>query len=326
MEYKMKPLSWIANKNKPFFSIVIPTHGRLSLLKESLDSIKKTNEKDFEIIISDDTHSKKERKTIIKWAQELYKALNVNITYIFTESNLGQSKNTNQGLFHAQGDWIRILHSDDILHPNIFKTEKNIIEENNDVSIIYHSVIQFTNPNEIKYDLVLSPTYNKEDAYHIIVYGLHSFCALPSSLLFRKEFLEITGGFNDKMKRACDWEFYSKLIMHSFNVNKKIVQFKPGMMYYRKHGLSNTNKIQTILSNYIEYKIISHSIINFLKQNPQHFGFLEVNLYKSCAFSYRTSRLVKDFKSLNLLLKLIFFRKFLNLIFESEDEKLEFLD
>lgn len=64
----MKPLFWIANKNKPFFSIVIPTHGRLSLLEESLDSLKKLNENDFEIIISDDTHSKKERKTIIEWA------------------------------------------------------------------------------------------------------------------------------------------------------------------------------------------------------------------------------------------------------------------
>lgn len=320
----MKPLFWIANKNKPFFSIVIPTHGRLSLLEESLDSLKKLNENDFEIIISDDTHSKKERKTIIEWAQELHKALNANVTYIFTKSNLGQSKNTNQGLHYVQGDWIRILHSDDILHPNIFKYERNIIEDNNDVSIIYHSVTQFTKLNEIKYDLISRPTYYKTDAYHMIIYGLHTFCALPSSLLFRKEFLEVTGGFNDKMKRACDWEFYSKLIMHSFNVNKKIVQFKPGMIFYRKHDLSNTNKIKTQFSNYIEYKKISYSIIKFLKQNPQHFGFLEVNLYKSCAFSYRTSRLVKDFKSLNLLFKLIFLKKFLNLIFESEKEKLEF--
>lgn len=311
------------NETKPFFSLVIPVHGRLSLLEESLNSLKKLDFKDIEIIISDDSNSKRDRLTIKRWVQDIYETMGVNVIYVFTKPNLGQSKNTNQGLHYANGEWIRILHSDDILHSNIFKSEKKTIEENNDINFIFHSIINFSHSDEIITNANVLPTYNKVNAYHMIVYGLHSFCAIPSSLLFKKKSLSSTGGFNNKMKRACDWDFYSKLVIEAFNNKEQIIQFDSGMVYHRIHNFSNTNKISTKLSNYKEYKKISDSNLNFLKKHPNDFGFIEINLYKSCAFSYRISRLVKDYKSLNFFFKLLYLRKFLKLIFKSKNEQLE---
>ena len=319
----MEHLFFGNNENKPFFSLVIPVHGRLSLLEESLNSLKKLDLKDVEIIISDDSNSKKDRLTIKKWAKDINETTGVNVIYIFTKSNLGQSGNTNQGLHNANGEWIRILHSDDILHSNIFKLEKKTIEENDDISFLFHSIIPFSHSDEIIIHSNESPKYNKSNAHSRIIYDLHSGCAVPSSLLFQKKSLDIIGGFNNKMKRACDWDFYSKLMIDAFLNDKQIIQFEHGMVYYRVHDSSNTNKILTKLSNYKEYKEISDSNLKFLKEHPSDFDFVEINLYKSCAFSYRTARLVKDYKSLNFLFKLLFLPKFLKLIFESKNIDLE---
>ena len=46
-------------------SIVIPYHGRLSLFKETLESLRKQSFKDFEVVISDDTDDTENIKMLI---------------------------------------------------------------------------------------------------------------------------------------------------------------------------------------------------------------------------------------------------------------------
>ena len=46
-------------------SIVIPYHGRLSLFKETLESLRKQSFKDFEVVISDDTNDTENIKMLL---------------------------------------------------------------------------------------------------------------------------------------------------------------------------------------------------------------------------------------------------------------------
>ena len=53
-------------------SIVIPYHGRLSLFKETLESLRKQSFKDFEVVISDDTNDTENIKMLIDSYSDLH--------------------------------------------------------------------------------------------------------------------------------------------------------------------------------------------------------------------------------------------------------------
>lgn len=104
-------------------SIVIPYHGRLSLFKETLESLRKQSFKDFEVVISDDTNDTENIKMLIDSYSDLH------IKYVKSSINLGAISNTLQGINNASNNFIHILHTDDILSPNCIQFEQELINK-----------------------------------------------------------------------------------------------------------------------------------------------------------------------------------------------------
>lgn len=104
-------------------SIVIPYHGRLSLFKETLESLRKQSFKDFEVVISDDTDDTENIKMLIDSYSDLH------IKYVKSSINLGAISNTLQGINNASNNFIHILHTDDILSPNCIQFEQELINK-----------------------------------------------------------------------------------------------------------------------------------------------------------------------------------------------------
>ena len=89
-------------------SVVIPTHGRVDLFKDTLHSLYLQTCKDFEVIISDDSPVEEDREKI-KNIIASYQKEGMIIKYIFTKVNLLQAPNTNQGLNIAKGLYIILI-------------------------------------------------------------------------------------------------------------------------------------------------------------------------------------------------------------------------
>lgn len=113
----------------PYISIVIPTYNRLDLLQEAIASA--VNQKDvnfdYEIIIVDNSqdefeHSKKQ-KMIEEFACD-------RIYYYQNEINIGGFGNWNRCIELARGNWIAMLHDDDLLKTNYLELIQNIINRN----------------------------------------------------------------------------------------------------------------------------------------------------------------------------------------------------
>ena len=94
-------------------SIVIPTYNRFNFLKEAIESIKKQNFKDFEIIIIDD-NSTDDTATII----DMYK--NLRIKYIKNKKNMGPGYNRKIGISSCDGEYIIFMDDDDYYIDNDF--------------------------------------------------------------------------------------------------------------------------------------------------------------------------------------------------------------
>jgi glycosyltransferase involved in cell wall biosynthesis len=91
----------------PFFSIVIPTKNRLSLLKECVESILNQVFQDFEVIIVDD----QSEDGTMAWVQSLksHKIKTIRNEWF------GDSGGRNTGIKHAVGRYITLIDDDDLV-------------------------------------------------------------------------------------------------------------------------------------------------------------------------------------------------------------------
>jgi glycosyltransferase involved in cell wall biosynthesis len=91
----------------PFFSICIPAYKNIDFLKRLLDSVLIQSFTDFEIIITDDSPD----DSILNFLTSS-KIIN-KVSYFKNLISLGTPENWNEGIRHAKGDWIKIMHDDD---------------------------------------------------------------------------------------------------------------------------------------------------------------------------------------------------------------------
>lgn len=111
-----------------YISVIVPTIGRTSL-KETLESIAKQTYQNFEIIITDDTKDRKAERVV-----ENFKAKypQLNIKYVInTKYKNGPGGNKNNGLDHAEGDFVTFIDDDDTLLPNALEVAFRHIKNKN---------------------------------------------------------------------------------------------------------------------------------------------------------------------------------------------------
>ena len=89
-------------------SVVIPTYNRLSLLRETLESLSSQRKAVDEIIVVDDGST----DGTVECLQNEYPEVRV-----FKQENLGPGAARNHGVLHARGDYIAFLDSDDCWLP-----------------------------------------------------------------------------------------------------------------------------------------------------------------------------------------------------------------
>lgn len=290
-------------------SIVIPVHDNFKYFKATLDSLKNQTFKDFEIVVSDDSAKVKNRDKIKKELLNFHNDTGLNVQYIFTKKNLGQSINTNQGLKYIKGTWVRILHADDVLHSSCLSDEIEAINQNDNIIALYHDIIPFKDNDSLDLDKSCNGPYEKLSPQFIIDNALHSHCAIPSSLLFNSSLLNKIDMFNPKLKRACDWDFWARLVLYSLNNNYELIHFFASRIFYRIHAASNTNKISTQLMNYKEYEEVAAVIMKVLKAN--NYPTYKIFNYLQSAYAYRKKRLINDFQNLNGLYKILLLNRFI---------------
>lgn len=104
----------------PYFSIVIPTYNRASLIGYTLDSILAQQEIDFEVLIVDDGSKDNTAQVVHPYLTD------ARIQY-FLKENEERGVARNYGLARARGEYVLFLDSDDRLHPNHLNTLRTAI-------------------------------------------------------------------------------------------------------------------------------------------------------------------------------------------------------
>ncbi|MGX2983837.1 glycosyltransferase family 2 protein, partial [Helicobacter sp. 23-1045] len=129
------------NRAAPVFTIAIPTYNRLETLKAAIDSAlnqdinfrscenganieAKITKKSYEIIVVENVDDFSAKSNAQKMLESEYFG---KVTYYKNEANLGLFGNWNRCIELAQGKWVCLLHSDDLLMPNYLREMQNAL-------------------------------------------------------------------------------------------------------------------------------------------------------------------------------------------------------
>ena len=273
-------------------SVIVPTHGRVDLFKETLASLIKQTSKEFEVIVTDDSDKLEDQNAIKRLIDAaISESHDLRIKYIFTKSNLLQAKNTNQGLENATGKYLRILHSDDLIAPECIEKEIEAFETHPECYFLNHSAVKFTTTPEFYSNCEVK----KFNIFNCWISGaIFTGCLLPTTLAFRKEVYNSIGGMKEDYKFLCDWEFFSRLILNEYFSGRNEAMYITGQLVgWRQHENSITSTMA--LTHFEEHK----DFIENLAAKYKSYKILSQKDLKNAinaAVDYRYNRLLNDYK------------------------------
>ncbi len=220
----------------PLFSVVIPLYNHERYVLEAVESVLAQTEVDFELIIVDDGSS--------DGSVDQLKELTDPRIRQFSQTNSGAHAALNRGIELAQGQWVAVLNSDDVFHPDRLKVAREWLDKDPSLGAFFSSYdfidedsalirsaeeIQehWADPMASMSEEAGELLTGKEEVLLKLLGGnfLHS----TSNLIIRREALEAIGAFS-AYRYVHDYDFFLRLA-----VREKIVCERSALLQYRLH-------------------------------------------------------------------------------------------
>jgi len=231
----------------PFFSIVIPTYNRVSLLPQTLDSVLSQSFQDFEIIVidngsTDDTHRLFEERYALP-----------NLTYIRYAINKERSWARNHGLRNCQGTFATLLDSDDFMYPSALSDAYSYCLDQPNIKFFHNKYELVDEARQVIYRYRF-PTIKNQ--YLAIASG--NFLSCIGVFMHRDAYRKISFNTDPRMIAAEDYEAWIRLLAE-FKLGR-INKINSGI---RHHGGRSVNN-----NIYVNLAYQRNAIINMIKNNP----------------------------------------------------------
>lgn len=227
-------------KEKPLISIIVPFYNSGKLISNSVNSIKKQKEKNFEVIFINDgskDNSKELLKELLKDCDFMYR--------IIDKENEGVSVARNVGIKEANGKYVFFLDADDIIHEDLIKDINQKLKEVTMPDIVYWGYDIIDQKGKILKKYEDHYMYIERNDSLIKEYMLKNFWICTGSALYKKSFLNSNNIYFPKgVARAQDIVFIFNALLKA----KSIVCIGKVLSYYFLHekSSSHTSKIKTL--------------------------------------------------------------------------------
>jgi len=188
---------------KPKVTIAIPTFKRTDLLKEAIESaINQVGYSDYEIIVVDNNPERNcnTEKLMLTFS-------NSRLSYYKNSENLQMAGNWNRCFELAKGEYVVLLHDDDLLLPEFLKVGMNILTNNKDIGILKPRNYEFeTQISQLSIDSIPKLNCKLNRVYDISFY-YGQIIGVPSGMFYKKEYVLKIGGYNQDFFPNLDYCF-----------------------------------------------------------------------------------------------------------------------
>ena len=214
-------------------SILITNYNKASFLHEAISSCLNQNFDDFEVLLIDDG-STDDSKGVIKSFSEVE-----NFSFILN-FNQGVVKTRNEGIKACKGQFILQLDGDDKLGEDFLKLTVPVLENDENVGIVYCNTFFFGVKNGL-WDLGEFSIEKQLRTNQIVI-----------TALFRKDdFLKTVGYSHEFDKGYEDWDFWMSIL----ELKKTVVKIESVQFYYRILSDSRNIGISAKTERELKYNI-----------------------------------------------------------------------
>ena len=218
----------ITRHDLPLISVCIPVFNGENYIRESIDSVLRQTERNFELLVVDNCSKDQTLNIVAEYKDP-------RIEVIVNKRNLGVVPNFNRCIELAKGEFIVLLPHDDVLLPTALEVFSKALVSDSEVGLAYSSYyiidergkkLHFTSGDAE--DKVMT----SKEAFAILAGGNPIQCAMV-----RREIYALLGSWDKNLRLVCDWEMWCRIALAGY----KVAYFKTPQNCYRVHS-SNAYK------------------------------------------------------------------------------------
>lgn len=238
----------------PRVSVIIPAYNHEGYIGEALQSVLSQSFEDFEIIVIDDG-SKDHTPTEINRFQDPRMRF-------FEQENKGAARTINRGISLSRGEFISILNSDDVYHPERLARMVSLMEGDPDCVIaasFIRPIDRYGKPadSEPEYELwrdwyreAVKNLHVNQDPYSSLL--RHNFVVSTSNIFVRSSVFRDEKAFNPLLAYCHDYEFLLRIIgRHKFSMVEE------ELLSYRLHERNTIRENEFLKHLEVLYTIFS---------------------------------------------------------------------
>ncbi|MCR4651618.1 MAG: glycosyltransferase [Lachnospiraceae bacterium] len=190
-------------------SIIMPTYNRASVISIAIESVLNQTYQDFELIIIDDGSTDETPQIINTFTDK-------RIRFIHNIENRGANYARNIGIKEANGKYLAFLDSDNSFYQDYLQHRIELIENITTPVISFGQMImKFMDSSSC-----IWPQINAEllrDRVELQKIMLKENQIDTNTVILSRDIQELQSGFDEKMQRLQDWEFFFRIIRNDNN-------------------------------------------------------------------------------------------------------------
>lgn len=175
-------------------TVITPTYNRAEYLANAIDSVLKQSYPDWEQLVIDDNKPDSVARKATEEVMARY--TDSRIHYIKNDHNMGGAAARNVGIFTAKGDYIAFLDDDDMYLPDRLKVQVEAMQKNGwDVCVMDGATYNYATGEKVaERHQHLQNGMTKDELIRVhLLYHISG----TNSFMFRKDFIQKIGGFDD---------------------------------------------------------------------------------------------------------------------------------
>ena len=122
------------SSDKSSVSVILVTYNRADVLDATIGSILSQTAADFEVIIADDASPDLTEEVCQRWATS-----DSRVRYHRRTQNIGMPQNLNLGILASSGDYVAILHDDDVYSAVLLEKWRACLDKHPNAAFVFNS-------------------------------------------------------------------------------------------------------------------------------------------------------------------------------------------
>lgn len=219
-------------------SVCIPTYNSAQYLGAAIESVLTQEFADFELVVSDNASSDGTQELCGKYDDR-------RLRYVRFDEFVSQSGNWNRCIDLAEGEFIVILHADDVLLPGYLRRAVEIIHRNPDVGLVHCSVRHIDRDGKELHLQRLFDSDRVDREGEILRKLLIDGCVVnPSGVMVPRKVYESIGKFTDEIVWGVDWHMWIRIAL-----DWPVAYIAEPLAQYRQHPQSGTSSVMSTARN-----------------------------------------------------------------------------